>query len=618
MFCVCAPGKDVGQAQDGVHSIKAVYNCGGRELNMRWNTGIRRGTLLSRSRIALGAALTLSAGIVGCGGGGGVAGTSATSSTSKAAIQGVVQAPLSQVSGRAAGRADDPNVVVSGAKVELIDLDSTDPNGTKVGETTSDKDGKYSFATVTDGKNYQVKASKDVTGGKTLTLSAVFTPNSDSSTADTKTTCNLDPITTVVATTVVQQQQALKSAVQSDGGQTTHTDLQALAKDLETKRRQDNTPPPDCTDSNAVQQAATTLKSAAAPDGSYYGLAVTVSGGSTNSTDDGTNKLAALVDKQGRIFMMALPNKTGASTGTGSGTTTGQTITVTGTLVDGTQTASPVAGAIISVPGTTLQTETDASGKFTLANVPADQTQISILRPTNSTFMNAVGFAGKVYFMEKSGLPFPTPDANGISDLGQIILYAKDTLPQDAQNNSGSSGGSSGGNTGNNNKSSDDAGGDFATGQIDANGVLDTKTKNGNIHIRGVFTSGVGIGTWISTDGSRGTWELKALPKDSFAGLYAGKYTSPDGKPGDFAMLVLADKSVILVGGKGSDQGMSFQATGTVDDTGKVSITFDGHGETITIAAQITGDSLTGTWTGSTGDNGQISASRAKPDTSAQ
>ena len=241
-------------------------------------------------------------------------------------------------------------------------------------------------------------------------------------------------------------------------------------------------------------------------------------------------------------------------------------------------------------------------------------------------------------------------------------------------NNSGAKGGSNnGGATG----TTTQGGGDdsnFAFGTVTTDGIVNATTKNGHIKIVGIFNSGVGSGTYQSSDGSEsGTWSLTLL-KSKYAGLYAGKYVSfnsgnttgggngngsggntgngggsgngtgngsgdgtgsgtgsgsggsgslnltisSDGVKGDFALLVLDDNTAII-SGAGSATTSSVYGTGTVSATGVLTFTVtDGSGGVSTGTGQIdpVAHTVTGTYTVGAVEGGQFAGRSDHADTS--
>lgn len=238
---------------------------------------------------------------------------------------------------------------------------------------------------------------------------------------------------------------------------------------------------------------------------------------------------------------------------------------------------------------------------------------------------------------------------------------------------SGATGGS--GNSGNGNSGSNGSGDDsnFAIGTVTTDGIVSATTKNGHIKIVGIFNSGVGSGTYQSSDSSEsGTWSLTLL-KSKYAGLYAGKYVSfnsgntvgggtgtggdtgsgngngtgsggntgdgsgsgagagsnggsggvnltisSNGVKGDFALLVLDDNTVII-SGSGSATTRSVYGTGTVSASGAVTFTVsDGSGATVTGAGQIDAIARTvsGTFNTSSAETGQFAGRSDHADTS--
>jgi hypothetical protein len=166
--------------------------------------------------------------------------------------------------------------------VTLTNVDS----GQTTGTTTTDGSGNYSFPTLTPGANYEIQATKPVTGG-TLTLSAILTPLDS-----TPHQRNLDPDSTVAAQAAKEGHDALKTADPTGA----NGDLETVAMELEHRRKEMNAPPPDLTNPDAVKQASDDLKQQNAADGTYYG----------NYSGDDSGTIAALI-KNGHFYMVTLP-----------------------------------------------------------------------------------------------------------------------------------------------------------------------------------------------------------------------------------------------------------------------------------------------------------------------
>ena len=113
---------------------------------------------------------------------------------------------------------------------------------------------------------------------------------------------------------------------------------------------------------------------------------------------------------------------------------------------------------------------------------------------------------------------------------GHFLVTALDNHQGNSTNNGTSGSSNKGSNSGSGNSGTGTQGGgddsNFAFGTVTPDGIVNATTKNGHIKIVGIFTSGVGAGTYQSSDGSEsGTWSLTLL-QSKYAGLYAGKYVS--------------------------------------------------------------------------------------------
>lgn len=203
-----------------------------------------------------------------------------------------------------------------------------------------------------------------------------------------------------------------------------------------------------------------------------------------------------------------------------------------------------------------------------------------------------------------------------IDGTGKFLVVAmhdpSQKSPQNDNNNGNNTNGNnpnSNGNGGDSHGNNDGKDGNFATGTVTADGVVTAITKDGSVKVTGLFTAGVGSGTWQRTDGSAGgTWTLTLL-KQPYSGLYSGKYASntDGGGKGDFAILVLDDNTLFISGAGYNNQGGPISGTGSANSTGAITFQVtDATGTTVTGSGQIdlTNHSLSGTWTSTSGETG--------------
>lgn len=71
--------------------------------------------------------------------------------------------------------------------------------------------------------------------------------------------------------------------------------------------------------------------------------------------------------------------------------------TVTGIVTDTTAAATPVAGATVSLVGTSLTTKTGTDGKFVFYNAPVGTVRIAVLTPNPAVYYGDVEYQGKEY-----------------------------------------------------------------------------------------------------------------------------------------------------------------------------------------------------------------------------
>ena len=260
-----------------------------------------------------------------------------------------------------------------------------------------------------------------------------------------------------------------------------------------------------------------------------------------------------------------------------------------------------------------------------------------------------------------------------IDVAGKFFLIAmpgdKTSTTATGSNGNGGSTGSNGNDTG---TSSGKDNSDFAIGTVTADGIVNATTKNGKVRITGLFTGGIGVGTWSQTDGSAsGTWSLTLLTK-TYSGLYAGKHytdvqstnqgsnsgnganstsggnggngangsgsnggngngdtggSSSGGSNGgsgngnggsnDFALVVLDDGTCYIMGSNGSGN-QPIIGTGTVSSAGVLAFQIKNQdGTVVTGTGQIdTAHKVTGTYSDTSGEQGHFAGRSNHADTS--
>lgn len=237
--------------------------------------------------------LVLLAALTGCGGGSSSVVTPVTGT--RAALTGTVTA---QSGGRA-----DALTPVSGATCTLTDVATGTTVGTPV---TTDAQGVYAFPALGTAKNYRLSVTK-TDNGRTLRLSAIVTKPQVSSQDDAPKQQNVDPLTTVAEAATTARSEGMRA----NGSDLALADLEALADDLEAKRRELTTAPPDCTNATALAQDTQALEIAAAPSGSYLGSGVILEGSSPFFDGGKFPRFAAQVDHDGNCYMTAVQDGSG-------------------------------------------------------------------------------------------------------------------------------------------------------------------------------------------------------------------------------------------------------------------------------------------------------------------
>ena len=112
---------------------------------------------------------------------------------------------------------------------------------------------------------------------------------------------------------------------------------------------------------------------------------------------------------------------------------------IAGKVVDNAGTGNPVAGAVVSIVGSTAAATTDSNGNFTVSNVPPTATLFTVTSPNTVTYPNLVSYLNNTYNTDPSR-------AGGQCQLPLPALQAtvKTGLPANIQmfNNSAANSGS--------------------------------------------------------------------------------------------------------------------------------------------------------------------------------
>jgi hypothetical protein len=120
------------------------------------------------------------------------------------------------------------------------------------------------------------------------------------------------------------------------------------------------------------------------------------------------------------------------NTGNGSATTApgnSSLATITGMVVDTSTSHNPVAGAVVTVTGTTLTAKSDATGKFVIANVPLTATSISVAGPSTFYYYNDAIYNGQFYDLTACTLPLPKLVAGANAPFTEIEMFSAGTTP---------------------------------------------------------------------------------------------------------------------------------------------------------------------------------------------
>jgi len=116
-------------------------------------------------------------------------------------------------------------------------------------------------------------------------------------------------------------------------------------------------------------------------------------------------------------------NVGGNTGGNGGGTPNAQLATVTGQINDTSPSQNPVAGATVTVPGTSRTATTNAAGTFVLTNVPLTATSIKVAAPAGGAYYNYAIYNGAEYDLTSCVLSIPKLVAGANAPYSAINMY---------------------------------------------------------------------------------------------------------------------------------------------------------------------------------------------------
>jgi len=117
----------------------------------------------------------------------------------------------------------------------------------------------------------------------------------------------------------------------------------------------------------------------------------------------------------------------GSSNGTGTGT--GNTnVSITGTVKDTSTGNAPVVNSVVSIVGTSLTTNTDASGHFSFPSVPSTVKAFTVSNPNTNNYFSYANFGGKTYDVILCTFPLPVLHT-GTNTVGEVDLIISSSSP---------------------------------------------------------------------------------------------------------------------------------------------------------------------------------------------
>ncbi len=120
-------------------------------------------------------------------------------------------------------------------------------------------------------------------------------------------------------------------------------------------------------------------------------------------------------------------NNNGGNNGGNGGNST--LATITGVVKDTSPSHGPIAGAHVTVTGTTRTAVTDATGTFVITNVPLNSTTLTVASPDPVAYYNYANYNTKLYDLVACTLPLPSLVAGANSPFTEIDMYIGGSNP---------------------------------------------------------------------------------------------------------------------------------------------------------------------------------------------
>ena len=111
----------------------------------------------------------------------------------------------------------------------------------------------------------------------------------------------------------------------------------------------------------------------------------------------------------------------------GGGNTT--LATISGVVKDTSPSHNPVAGALVTVTGTSRSATTDSTGKFVISNVPLNSTSLTVASPNPVAYYNYANYNTKLYDLISCTLPLPALVAGANAPFTEIDMYIGGSNP---------------------------------------------------------------------------------------------------------------------------------------------------------------------------------------------
>ncbi len=103
-------------------------------------------------------------------------------------------------------------------------------------------------------------------------------------------------------------------------------------------------------------------------------------------------------------------------------------VAVIGTVKDTSNVHNPVAGAVVTIVGTSLSVRTDASGTFTFSSVPSTVTQFTVSNPDPTSYFSYANYNSKFYDIVKCTFLLPALHT-GTNTVTEVDLFLGGSSP---------------------------------------------------------------------------------------------------------------------------------------------------------------------------------------------